>query len=224
MFFRQVLVCSFDWLRTGCEAQEWAWDGNLLLQPPHPHPHAPSTVIKGGCHHTKWDKGLPKTDWQGWRGFPCRASFNTARVSRGLRWTNGEPWEAVFTSAHALRTASFSMVVALSRYSWLEDPLPAWTLSREETSRLCTRRRSLRSLTTPLPIHVLHTWARNSGSYRVQSNWTEGSGMGFLISLQRIKGLILFPLQKTEQHWVSTLCFSETGLGHAVQGGSELIS
>lgn len=71
----------------------------------------------------------------------------------------------MFTSAHALRTASFSMVVALSRYSWLEDPFPAWTLSRDETSRLWTRRRSLRSLTTPLPIHVLHTWPRDVYSY-----------------------------------------------------------
>ena len=61
------------------------------------------------------------------------------------------------TSAQALSTASFSMVVALSLYSWLDEPVPACTLSSEDTSRVWTRRRSLRSLTTPLPIHVLHT-------------------------------------------------------------------
>ena len=61
------------------------------------------------------------------------------------------------TSAQALSTANFSMVVALSLYSWLDEPFPACTLSSEDTSRVWTRRRSLRSLTTPLPIHVLHT-------------------------------------------------------------------
>ena len=49
------------------------------------------------------------------------------------------------------------MVVALSLYSWLDELFPACTLSSDDTSRLWTRRRSFRSLTTPLPIHVLHT-------------------------------------------------------------------
>lgn len=61
------------------------------------------------------------------------------------------------TSAQALRTASVSMVAVASLYSWLDVSLSVWTLANEEARSWWTRRRSRRSLTTPLAIQALHT-------------------------------------------------------------------
>ena len=61
------------------------------------------------------------------------------------------------TSAHALMTANFSIVDALSLYSWAGAPFPTCSLANEDTSSWWTRRRSFRSWATPLPIHALDT-------------------------------------------------------------------
>lgn len=58
------------------------------------------------------------------------------------------------------------MVAAASLYTWPDGSLPAWTLANEEASSWWTRRRSRRSLTTPLAIQALHTCRREGGGQR----------------------------------------------------------
>ena len=63
------------------------------------------------------------------------------------------PWH---TSAQALSTDNFSMVEALSLYSGVVSR-PSFNFAKDDTSSWWTRRRSLRSRATPLPIQQLHT-------------------------------------------------------------------
>ena len=60
------------------------------------------------------------------------------------------------TSAQARSTASFSMVDALSLYRG-DISLPSFSFASDDTSNWWTRRKSLRSRATPLPIQLLHT-------------------------------------------------------------------
>jgi hypothetical protein len=63
----------------------------------------------------------------------------------------------LFTWAQAFNTASFSIVFALSLYSWEEESCSVPNLDNDVTSNCCIRLTSLRSYETPLAIHVLQT-------------------------------------------------------------------